>query len=74
MEGLVVISKVLDAKLDRRFLSDGTLLGAYRDGDFIPWDWDVEVTVLTEEAYEKEGKLLKGLLGAGFVIASSDST
>ena len=30
--------------------------------------------MLTEEAYEKEGKLLKGLLGAGFVIASSDST
>ena len=30
--------------------------------------------MLKEEAYEKENKLLKGLLGAGFFIASSDST
>lgn len=74
MEGLVVLSKVLDATLDRWFLSGGTLLGAYRDGDFISWDWDVEVTVLTEEAQGKEGALLKGLLAAGFVIASSDSS
>ena len=74
MEGLVVLSKVLDATLERWFLSGGTLLGAYRDGDFIPWDWDVEVTVLTEEAQGKEGALLKGLLAAGFVIASSDSS
>ena len=74
MEGLVVLSKVLDATLDRWFLSGGTLLGAYRDGDFIPWDWDVEVTVLTEEAREKEGALLKGLLAGGFGIVSSDSS
>ena len=39
----------------------GTLLGAYRDCDFIPWDWDVEVTVMTEEAREKENKLLNNL-------------
>ena len=30
--------------------------------------------MLTEEACEKEDSLLKGLLVAGFVIASSDST
>ena len=30
--------------------------------------------MLTEEAYEKEDSLLKGLLASGFVIASSDST
>ena len=74
MDGLVVLSKVLNATLDRWFLSGGTLLGAYRDGDFIPWDWDVEVTVLTEEARTKEGELLKGLVAAGFAIASSDSS
>ena len=74
MKGLLVLSKVLDKILKRWFLSGGTLLGAYRDGDFIPWDWDVEVNVLTEEASKKEGELLNGLVAAGFLIASSDSS
>lgn len=74
MEGLLALKKVLQGILDHWYLSGGTLLGAYRDGDFIPWDWDVEVTVLTEEASEKEGQLLKALLAAGFVITSSDSS
>ena len=74
MEGLLVLSKVLNLTLEKWFLSGGTLLGAYRDGDFIPWDWDVEVTVLTEEASKKEGELLNNLIAAGFLIASSDSS
>ena len=74
MEGLVALAKVLNNHLDQWFLSGGTLLGACRDNDFIPWDWDVEVTVLTEEAKLKEGVLLKGLLEAGFAISSADSS
>lgn len=74
MEGLLVLSKVLNLTLEKWFLSGGTLLGAYRDGDFIPWDWDVEVTVLTEEASKKEGELLNNLIAAGFLIASSDAS
>jgi len=74
MEGLIQLKKVLEATLDKWFLSGGTLLGAYRDGDFIPWDWDVEVTVLTEEAQKKEAKLLNSLINAGFLIASFDSS
>ena len=74
MEGLIQLKKVLDQTLDKWFLSGGTLLGAYRDCDFIPWDWDVEVTVMTEEAREKENKLLNNLVNAGFLIASLDSS
>jgi len=74
MEGLVVLKAVLNAQLERWFLSGGTLLGVHRDGDFIPWDWDVEVTVLTEEALPKESDLLQALMAAGFVISQCDST
>lgn len=72
MEGLLALAEVLNKQLDQWYLSGGTLLGAHRDGDFIPWDWDVEVTVLTEEAQPREGVLLKGLLQAGFAISSID--
>jgi len=74
MDGLVKLAEVLNKHLDRWYLSGGTLLGACRDGDFIPWDWDVEVTVLTEEAQPKEGAVLKALLKAGFAISAIDSS
>ena len=66
MEGLIVLKDVLNSNLDRWFLSGGTLLGFYRDGDFIPWDWDVEVTVLTEEAIDKHKNILNALVNSGF--------
>ena len=74
MEGLIELKKIMNSVLKNWFLSGGTLLGVYRDGDFIPWDWDVEVTVLSEEAIIKEGELLKSLALAGFTITNLDST
>ena len=74
MEGLIELKKIMNSLLKNWFLSGGTLLGVYRDGDFIPWDWDVEVTVLSEEAIIKEGELLKSLVLAGFTITNLDST
>lgn len=73
-EGLLVLAEVLNSRLSGWFLSGGTLLGAHRDGDFIPWDWDVEVTVLTEEVKPREGQLLMSLAKAGFLITGSDSS
>ena len=74
MKGLLILGKVLDKTLDNWFLSGGTLLGAVRDQDFIRWDWDVEVTIFSEEAIKKESVLLKRLISAGFEINSSDSS
>ena len=74
MEGLLVLKDVLNKTLKKWFLSGGTLLGAVRDGDFIHWDWDVEVSVLAEEAVQKEGELLKNLITAGFLISSNDTS
>jgi len=72
MEGLLVLRKVLSSTLKKWFLSGGTLLGAYRDGDFIPWDWDVEVTVLTEEAINKKNLIINKLLESGFKLKKID--
>ena len=67
MEGLLILKKVLSLTLKNGF-SGGTLLGAYRDGDFIPWDWDIEVTVLTEEAINKKDLIINNLLESGFIL------
>jgi hypothetical protein len=54
------------------FLSGGTLLGAARDGDFIRWDWDVEVSVRTEDLAGRVDVLIDRLTQRGFVIAIRD--
>ena len=73
-KGLIELSTLLNKVPITWFLSGGTLLGAVRDGDFIPWDWDVEVSVLTEEAISKEGPLINNLILAGFEIVKIDRT
>ena len=67
-EGLVQIKKILDKIGVINYLSSGTLLGAVRDGDFIPWDWDVQMYLITENAYPLRFKINNLLRNAGFVI------
>ena len=33
------------------FIQGGVLLGAYRENDFIKWDWDVEISLFAEEFF-----------------------
>lgn len=53
--GIDMLKKVtdkLDEKQIRYFLAYGTQLGATRHQDFIPWDYDTDITCLKED-YEK---------------------
>lgn len=72
LNGLFTICHILDSCSIRWFLTGGTLLGAVRNGCFIPWDWDCEVTVLTEEALPAIQQLVTALEGEGLEITKTD--
>ena len=67
-DGLVILKKILDDVRVIHYLSSGTLLGAIRDKDFIPWDWDVQMYLLMEDAYPLRHKISKALVNGGFTI------
>ena len=47
------ICNILDSLNINYFLQTGILLGAIRNNGFIPWDWDVEISVYSEEVIGK---------------------
>ena len=68
-EDLLKVKKALDEEGVRFFLMFGTMLGAYRDGDLIKYDKDIDLGIFYEDSYkiEKAEKLLEKygiLLGA----------
>ncbi len=67
-KGLVDMANTLDELSIPFMLSDGVLLGAVRDGAFIPWDWDVELSIKVEDIFDKSGVLLESLKQNGFIL------
>lgn len=59
--GLQKLEKILSELNIKSFLEGGAYLGAYRDKNFISWDWDVELAVFSETTYHRIGEILQKL-------------
>ena len=68
MEVLTVIDKICKKNGLRYFADAGTLLGAVRHQGFIPWDDDIDISMLRKD-YNELIQIMPQELPRGFVIA-----
>lgn len=61
------IQKVFDAFGVRLFLTYGALLGIYRDGNFIPYDDDIDLCIVDEIDYKTRKDIGWALINIGFI-------
>ena len=62
------ICNILDQLKIIFFLNSGILLGAIRDNDLIKWDWDIEISVFSDELLPKIDLITNKLKENGFEI------
>lgn len=70
--GLADLCDLLEEAGVPHLISGGTLLGAARDGDFIRWDWDVEVSVRSEDVAARMDELVERAARRGFSLSKRD--
>jgi len=73
-KGLIELSNILKSIEIPHFLSSGTLLGAVRQGNFIPWDWDVQFYFKLEDVKGQYEKILHLFESSGFVSKKLDTS
>ena len=49
-------------------ITDGTILGIYRDGRLIPHDNDIDIDVLVERGSIEEDRIISGFETAGYML------
>lgn len=74
MRDLVSMKKVLDKNGVNFWLTGGTLLGLFRDSDFISFDDDVDVAVYEEEFLLKYDVLKQEFIEEGFIFRAVKKT
>ena len=62
------ICDILDESKVNFFLHSGILLGAIRDKDLIKWDWDIEISVFSDELLPNIDLIVNKLKDDGFKI------
>jgi len=67
--GLKELSQLLNSRKVKHFITGGTLLGAIREKNFIKWDWDVEITILTDQIFSIKDDLSNLFVNSGFKVS-----
>ena len=62
------ICNILDELEIIFFLNSAILLGAIRDNDLIKWDWDIEISVFSDELLPNIDSIVNKLKKNGFEI------
>ena len=57
--------KILNNLSINFFIDNGLLLGIYRDGDLIKWDWDIEFSLYDHDLTNNFEKLIEELKKIG---------
>jgi len=73
VEALRDIKHILDGAGVKYWLDFGTLLGAVRDGKFIPWDSDIDLVTMCTESHKIIAKIPE-MEQKGFVVEMTDSS
>ncbi len=66
--GMMEAKKIFENLNIPFYMGGGTLLGAYRENDFIPWDWDIEFDFKYEEVKKKREDIKSAFKKAGFKL------